>query len=109
MTRLAASAAVEYARTLRPGLLVTALVGMAAAFLGSHYNGSVRSFALLPGMAMHFISEERRCAARIQFALKDVTQFGWRPVDLSGYAGVGWIVQWPFDGHALIARTGEWR
>jgi hypothetical protein len=35
MPRLAPNAAVEYARTLRPGLLVTA-----AAVLGSRYNGS---------------------------------------------------------------------
>jgi|WetSurSiteA1Bulk_404760.scaffolds.fasta_scaffold97061_2 hypothetical protein len=40
MPRLAPNAAVEYARTLRPGLLVTALVCMAAAVLGSRYNGS---------------------------------------------------------------------
>jgi len=35
MTRLAPSAAVGYARTLRPGLLVTAAVGMAAALLAT--------------------------------------------------------------------------
>lgn len=40
MTRLAPSAADEHARSLRPGLLVTAPGGMTAAFLGSHYDGS---------------------------------------------------------------------
>jgi hypothetical protein len=41
MTRRAPRAAIEHAKTLRPGLLVTALVSMAAAFLGSHCNSSV--------------------------------------------------------------------
>jgi uncharacterized membrane protein YadS len=76
MTRWAPGAAVAYAKTLIPGLLVTALVAMAAAFLGSHYKGSVLLFALLLGLALHFISEDRRCAAGIQFASSTVLRFG---------------------------------
>lgn len=76
MTRWAPGAAVEYARTLVPGLLVTALVAMAAAFLGSHYKGSVLLFALLLGLALHFISEDQRCAAGIQFASSTLLRFG---------------------------------
>jgi hypothetical protein len=40
MPRLAPIAAVERATTLRPGLLVMALVGMASAFPGGRHNGS---------------------------------------------------------------------
>lgn len=76
MTRWAPGAVVEYARTLVPGLLVTALVAMAAAFLGSHYKGSVLLFALLLGLALHFISEDQRCAAGIQFASSAVLRLG---------------------------------
>ena len=76
MTRWAPGAAVGYARTLVPGLLVTALVAMAAAFLGSHYKGSVLLFALLLGLALHFISEDQRCAAGIQFASSTVLRLG---------------------------------
>ncbi len=76
MTRWAPGTAVERARTLIPGLLVTALVAMAAAFLGSHYKGSVLLFALLLGLALHFISEDRRCAAGIQFASSTLLRFG---------------------------------
>lgn len=76
MTRWTSGAAVEYARTLVPGLLVTALVAMAAAFLGSHYKGSVLLFALLLGLALHFISEDQRCAAGIQFASSTVLRVG---------------------------------
>lgn len=63
-------------RTLVPGLLVTALVAMAAAFLGSHYKGSMLLFALLLGLALHFVSEDKRCAAGIQFASSTVLRLG---------------------------------
>lgn len=76
MTSLAPAAAVRYAQTLVPGLLVTALVAMAAGFLGSHYKGSVLLFALLLGLALHFISEDPRCAAGIQFASSTVLRLG---------------------------------
>jgi uncharacterized integral membrane protein (TIGR00698 family) len=63
-------------KQLVPGLLVAALVAMAAAFLGSHYQGSMLLFALLLGLALHFISEDRRCEAGIQFASSTVLRLG---------------------------------
>ncbi len=63
--------------TLRiPGLLVTALVAMAAAFLGSHYKGSMLLFALLLGLTLHFLSDDKRCAPGIQFASSTVLRLG---------------------------------
>jgi uncharacterized integral membrane protein (TIGR00698 family) len=76
MTMLAPDAAIELIKKLVPGLLVTALVAMAAAFLGSHYKGSMLLFALLLGLALHFISEDKRCAAGIQFASSTVLRLG---------------------------------
>ncbi|MCC7543925.1 MAG: putative sulfate exporter family transporter, partial [Aquabacterium sp.] len=76
MTTLAPGAAIEFTKTLIPGLLVTALVAMAAAFLGSHYKGSMLLFALLLGLALHFVSEDKRCAAGIQFASSTVLRLG---------------------------------
>jgi uncharacterized integral membrane protein (TIGR00698 family) len=61
---------------LIPGLMVTSLVAMAAAFLGSHYKGSMLLFALLIGLALHFISDDQRCAAGIQFASSNVLRLG---------------------------------
>lgn len=63
-------------KQLVPGLLVAALVAMAAAFLGSHYKGSMLLFALLLGLALHFISEDPRCAAGIEFASGTVLRLG---------------------------------
>ncbi len=76
MTTLAPEAAIEFTKKLIPGLLVTALVAMAAAFLGSHYKGSMLLFALLLGLALHFISEDKRCAAGIQFASSTILRLG---------------------------------
>jgi len=54
MTSLGLGAAFQLAKGLVPGLMVTALVAMAAAFLGSHYKGSMLLFALLlPGSPFH--------------------------------------------------------
>ena len=76
MSTHAPQAAIAFTKTLVPGLLVTALVAMAAAFLGSHYKGSMLLFALLLGLALHFISEDTRCAAGIQFASSTVLRLG---------------------------------
>ena len=76
MTTLAPTAAIDFTKKLVPGLLVTALVAMAAAFLGSHYKGSMLLFALLLGLALHFVSEDKRCAAGIQFASSTVLRLG---------------------------------
>ena len=76
MTTFAPDAAIAFTKTLIPGLLVTALVAMAAAFLGSHYKGSMLLFALLLGLALHFVSEDKRCAAGIQFASSTVLRLG---------------------------------
>jgi uncharacterized integral membrane protein (TIGR00698 family) len=76
MTTLAPGAALRFTKTLVPGFLVTALVAMSAAFLGSHYKGSMLLFALLLGLALNFISEDKRCAAGIQFASSTVLRLG---------------------------------
>lgn len=76
MPRLSPAARITWARALVPGLLVTALVAMAAAFLGSHYRGSTLLFALLLGLAFHFVSEDPRCAAGIRFASSAVLRAG---------------------------------
>ena len=76
MTTLAPGAAFDFTKKLAPGLLVTALVAMAAAFLGSHYKGSMLLFALLLGLALHFVSEDKRCSAGIQFASSTLLRLG---------------------------------
>src|SRR5574343_359168 len=61
---------------LWPGLLMAALVGMAAVFLANHYGAPVMLFALMLGMAVNFLSEEGRCRAGIEFTAKQVLRWG---------------------------------
>ena len=71
MTTLAPGAAFDFTKNLAPGLLVTALVAMAAALLGSHYKGS-----MLLGLGLRFVGEDKRCGAGIQFASSTLLRLG---------------------------------
>lgn len=59
-----------------PGAAVAALVGMAAAFLGNHYKGSMLLFALLLGMSLNFLIEDPRLRIGIQFVAGTVLRLG---------------------------------
>jgi uncharacterized integral membrane protein (TIGR00698 family) len=59
-----------------PGLAVSAVVAIAATFLSVHYHASVMLFALLLGMALHFLAEEGRCLPGIQLASSVVLRVG---------------------------------
>jgi uncharacterized integral membrane protein (TIGR00698 family) len=63
-------------RRLFPGAAVAVLVGMGAAFLGGHYKGSMLLFALLLGMALNFLTEDKRLAPGIQFVASPVLRLG---------------------------------
>lgn len=76
MMSISATQVLTSARALIPGLLVTALVAMAAAFLGDLYKGSRLLFALLLGLALHFMSEDKRCKPGIAFASSTLLRMG---------------------------------
>lgn len=58
------------------GLMLAAVIAAAATFLSNHYGAPVMLFALLIGMAFHFMSEEKKCAEGINFASKTLLRFG---------------------------------
>lgn len=64
------------ARHLGPGLLVAALVALAASFLSEHYGAPAMLMAILIGMALHFLSDEARTAAGIDFAARALLRLG---------------------------------
>ncbi len=79
---------------LLPGLAVASVIAMASTFLSEHYGGPVMLFALLIGIAFHFLSLEGRCARGIDFAARTVLRLG---VALLGFrisvdqlVGLGW-------------------
>jgi uncharacterized integral membrane protein (TIGR00698 family) len=59
-----------------PGLLVAATIALAATWLSQQYRSPVMLFALLFGMTFHFLYEEGRCVAGIEFASKAVLRVG---------------------------------
>jgi uncharacterized integral membrane protein (TIGR00698 family) len=66
----------EWARAIYPGLLIAGTIALAATWLSQHYNSPVMLFALLFGMTFHFLYEEGRCIAGIEFASKAVLRLG---------------------------------
>ncbi|HEV2531057.1 YeiH family protein [Phenylobacterium sp.] len=59
-----------------PGVLAAATVALAASWLAQHYTAPVMLFALLFGMAFHFLHEEGRCVAGIEFSSKAILRTG---------------------------------
>lgn len=59
-----------------PGVLAALTIGLAAAFLSDHYGAPVMLFALLIGMAFHFLHEGGRCVAGIEFASRTILRVG---------------------------------
>jgi len=59
-----------------PGLLAAATIALASTWLSDHYTAPVMLFALLFGMAFHFLHEEGRCVAGIEFSSKAVLRLG---------------------------------
>jgi uncharacterized integral membrane protein (TIGR00698 family) len=73
---VAAWPAVKLARAVWPGFLVAATIALASTWLSQHYGAPVMLFALLFGMAFHFLHEEGRCVAGIEFSSKAVLRLG---------------------------------
>lgn len=71
--RLAGAAS---SRAIIPGVLVSGTIALAASWLAQHYNTPVMLFALLLGMAFHFLHEDGRCVAGIEFSSRTLLRVG---------------------------------
>lgn len=58
------------------GLLVAAVIAVAAQFLSEHYGAPAMLMALLLGIAFHFLTESGPCVAGIEFTARTVLRFG---------------------------------
>lgn len=65
-----------FVRSIYPGVLVAVTIALAADWLAGRYKAPVMLFALLFGMTFHFLHEEGRCVAGIEFASKAVLRTG---------------------------------
>ena len=70
------SALVGTAHKFYPGILAAGTVALAATFLAQHYQAPVMLFALLIGLAFHFLHEDGRCRAGIDFAARTILRLG---------------------------------
>ncbi len=61
---------------LLPGLLLCFTIAGAAGFLSDHYGGPVMLFALLLGIAFHFLSQEGPCIPGIEFTARRLLRVG---------------------------------
>src|SRR3984957_7012486 len=61
---------------ISPGILVAGTIALASTWLAQQYTTPVMLFALLFGMAFHFLHEEGRCVAGIEFSSRTVLRTG---------------------------------
>jgi uncharacterized integral membrane protein (TIGR00698 family) len=59
-----------------PGVLVAGTIALASTWLAQQYTTPVMLFALLFGMAFHFLHEEGRCVAGIEFSSRSLLRAG---------------------------------
>jgi uncharacterized integral membrane protein (TIGR00698 family) len=59
-----------------PGLLVCLTIGLATTFLSDNYGGPTILYALLLGIAFHFLSLEGRCVPGVEFAARTILRLG---------------------------------
>jgi uncharacterized integral membrane protein (TIGR00698 family) len=64
------------ARRLLPGVVTSIVIAMASTFVSDHYGGPTLLFALLIGMALHFLSREASSGPGINFTAKSVLRLG---------------------------------
>ncbi|CZF82581.1 hypothetical protein GCE9029_03311 [Grimontia celer] len=101
----------QSARTLAPGLLLSVTVAAAATFLAAHYGAPQMLFALLLGIAFHFLADDSKCQAGVEFAAKKVLRFGVALLGLritvEEMTSLGWeVLVWVALGIALTITIG---
>lgn len=96
---------------LAPGVVVCLVVAAAARFLSEHYAAPQMLFALLIGMALHFLAENEDCRPGLEFCARTVLRVGVAllglRVTLDQIAGLGWFsVLWVAAGVCLTIVSG---
>lgn len=63
-------------QSIGPGMIVSLAIAMASAFIADNYGGPTLLYALLFGMTCHFLVEDGRCMAGIEFASRTLLRIG---------------------------------
>lgn len=64
------------AQSLFPGVLVCVTIAAAAQFLSGHYGAPQMLFALLLGLAFHFLSDDKKTIPGVDFAASNILKGG---------------------------------
>ena len=90
-------------RAMMPGLLLSATIALAVRFISDQLGGPAMLYALLFGMAFNFLTEDKRFAAGIYFASRNVLRIGVALLGLRITTGEVMALGWPVV--ALILST----
>jgi len=85
---------VQRGRDVLPGLLLAAIVALAAAHMAAWQGGPVMLYALVFGMGLNFLAADARCTPGITIATKPILRLGvallGAKVTLGDMLGLGW-------------------
>ncbi|WP_235906830.1 YeiH family protein [Pseudomonas saliphila] len=59
-----------------PGVMICVTIALATTFIADHYGGPTLLYALLFGMTLHFLTEEGRSLAGVEFASRTILRLG---------------------------------
>lgn len=89
------------ARSIFPGLTLSATIALAAAYLSEHYGGPAMLFALLLGIAFNYLAESTTTGPGIHFSSRNILRIGiallgaritWGEVQHLGFETVGLVI-----------------
>lgn len=63
-------------RKILPGVMLCGVIGVTATFVSEHYGGPQFLYALLIGIAFHFLSDNEKCIPGIELAAKKLVRVG---------------------------------
>ncbi|WNK19890.1 putative sulfate exporter family transporter [Halomonas piscis] len=75
-TRLSLPNLFARGQQVMPGVIICVTIALATTFIADNYGGPTLLYALLFGMTLHFLSEEGRCLAGIEFSARTILRLG---------------------------------
>lgn len=63
-------------RVLMPGFMLCSVIAITATFVSDHYGGPQFLYALLIGIAFHFLADSEKCIPGIEASAKKLVRFG---------------------------------
>ena len=88
-----------------PGFLISALIALAAQFISDHYGAPSMLMALLFGIALNFLSDDKKCKPGIAFSAQTLLRIGIALLGLRISFGMAADLGWPIVFSVVGAVT----